>query len=210
MINSTYFLVPTFLLILSNSANSSIVTPASALSRINLPSVLSPHTSCRYHLMYNNISTSDLSTTRNVPLTLTKRIFPESLEQTLVNPSLKLEILQNKGWLCQIVILFVTSNSSNFTPSHQKALGFWILAQIRDYFKISKNISVAVYPDNLYFILIPSKSEILLSSVNAPFYLTPSFSQDRQLPVKFSIVLFLTANRVQLWRQKSLGSVPSL
>lgn len=84
-----------------------------ALSGTRLASVITPNARCRYHLVFNNISMWDLPTTRNMPVTLTKRTFSDDLSLSsyhTTNRSLQLDILHNKGWMCETVILFVTIN----------------------------------------------------------------------------------------------------
>lgn len=191
MIKSKYRLFATILLLLSNPVKSDIITPTAPLPRINLASVLSPHAPCRYHFVYNNISMSELSTTRNVPVTLTKRSFPADLIplSSLNHTPLQLDIFQNKGWICEIVVLFVTLNSLDYTKSHQKSLGYWITSQSKYYTKLREQTDWSVYPESFYFILIPSSSKILESHKTYPLYTQPVRSEPL-LPVKFAVLLF--------------------
>lgn len=177
---------------------------------INLSSVLTNHNPCRNHLVFNNISTSELSTTRNVPVTLTKRNFPADFVRWVTPTDIisQVDILQNKGWLCEIVIFFVTIDSPSYTKSHEKSLGYWIAIQSSYYFTLNRNNNLEIYPDNLYFPLISSSSKILLAT-NSPLY-SQSLNFKKQLPVHFAVLLFLTENRVQLCHKKSLESFPIL
>lgn len=145
------------------------LTFRAALCTPNLATVFTKHNPCRYNLVFNNISIENLPTTRNIPITLTKRDL-----STDANPPLQLDIVQNKGWFCETVILFVTINSPYLTASDTKAIGYWILTQGRYYFRINSIIDLDLYPDNLYLLLIPSDSKVLLSNATAQLYTLPS------------------------------------
>lgn len=182
-----------------------LIKNRAALVTSNLASVLNTPTPCRYHILFNKMSTSDLPTTRKVPLTLSKRDFPDDFNPWVVpiNVSSKLDILQNRGWLCEILILFVFINSPSYTKSHQRVLGCWITTQSRDYLTLNKKIDLRVYPDFHYFILIPSSPETLESFKNFPLYVKP-FPVGRDLPVKFAVIFFLPGNKVTSCYQKSI------
>lgn len=108
------------------AANLSFPQKTGALSTVNLTSVLSVNSPCRYHLVSNNISFLNLPTTRNVSLTLTRLHFSHSFRSQNDFRTLQFRSLLDKGWLCEIVILFVTIGSSNFTNSDAKSVVHWI------------------------------------------------------------------------------------
>ncbi|OXA44262.1 hypothetical protein Fcan01_20938 [Folsomia candida] len=129
--------VPHLILLYFTLNLSLLIGPTIALSGIQkLTCAITPHASCRYHLVFNNISTSDLPTTRNVPLTLTKRTFSHDLSPSSYQTTPQLDILRNKGWICEIVILFVTINPPNLTKFHPEALGYWILAHSTGHLRV--------------------------------------------------------------------------
>lgn len=116
MTKSIYLIV-----IVCYTANLFIIQFTMALSTINLASILTSQVPCRYHLVFNNISNANLPTTRHIPVTLTKREIPDSFNIRDHQPSKifsKLALFQNKGWFCEIVLLFVTTNyNTQFNPS---------------------------------------------------------------------------------------------
>lgn len=177
---------------LFSTVNCISIEPTIALPVINLASVLSPYTPCRYNLVFNNISTSNLPTTRKVPVTLTKQ--PFSMPRSSENIHSQLDILQNKGWLREIVILFVTINSPKCTKSHLKSLGNWITTQGEHHFQLNKKHKLHVYPEDFYFILVPSSYKIFDSHKNS---------------VKFAVLLFLPQNKVTSCYQKTIPLFPN-
>lgn len=68
---------------------------------------------------------------------------------------------------------------------------------------------MSVYPDNFYFLLIPSDADLLLSNVNLPLYTQP-YLREKILPVKFSVILFHTEEKLMFCRQRSIVSLPVL
>lgn len=183
-----------------------------------LAEILTPNTHhCRFHLIFNHLSTLDLPTTHNLPLTLTKQALTLNFNPSSYipnNTSAKLDILQNKGWVCEFVTLFVTQKSPNFTKSHATALGYWVHTQANNYFSLPDRgqITFKTFPDNLHFLLIlrsPNNGKGILLSANSPLYNQP-LRDAYLLPVKFSILLFSNENKVQLCHKKSLDSVPTL
>lgn len=145
---------------------------------MDLSSLLSQPAACRYNLVFNQISAADLPTTRNVPVTLTKRVFSETYQKKFYLPSLKpfeLDMFQNRGWTCEIVLLFVTINQPDWTKTNAKALGYWITAQGRyrfrqPYKRTGYETKLNVYPDSFYFLFIPSNAKVLVADLNSPIY----------------------------------------
>lgn len=166
---------------------------------INLVSLLSNHTPCRYHLISNDISTSNLTTTRTIPVTLTKRSFTQS-----DHTPLKLDVYQNKGWLCETVILFVSLRSPHFTNSDAKSLGNWIHTQTKYYLILNKEIRNVdpINPNFSHFIFIPSNYRIL--EFHSSALCRQPYWPHSWLRVKLAVFLFLPENRVATCYQKSI------
>lgn len=80
---------------------------------------------CGIHLVFKELALENLEHTQNIAVTLTKL-----RNETIIGPDNALNLFKNKGWACELLILYV----KNFTPSNPGQLvNSWFKLYIKQY-----------------------------------------------------------------------------
>lgn len=88
--------------------------------------LLSSQQTCRIHLMFNELSTENLAHTSNIAVTLSKLTTNSTL-----NPRIPLNILQNKGWTCELLFFYVKgATPTNSSDSIKQWIQFYTKSYI--------------------------------------------------------------------------------
>lgn len=98
------------------------------------------------HITLNQISTENLPTTNNIPVSISTESITYQDSYNVKRTHKKLDLFQTRGWLCELVVLFFNSNSSaNFDHNFANVIGQWI------HYHTQKHFTHSEIPKDEYF-----------------------------------------------------------